>query len=385
MLRTWDIFETLITRRCIFPQAVFHIVEQISGVGNFAQVRMAAERNLYERKINFTLDMIYDELQRITNIPQNACDALKKLECDVELDQSIPITENILQVKAGDILISDMYLPEELIREMLTRAGLIVPVEIVITSDGKSSGRIWKQIADQKEDVFHIGDNERSDLINPKLVGLEASLNILHAPTAIERILMEHDFNFAAFLREIRLRNPFSEEIKRLYWALSTVNMGLLILLVRQIDELQKKFGFEYLGFCGRDVHYLRLLYEKYKRDRGEVPAPNDYLYYSRKLVRYSGTDMAKYFTDRIKGRKALMIDLYGSGTHLHTLRETFNLKYSTLICLRQKNFNPKTANPNMIVPDNWNSALVSKFNIATDKANFFIVTPPPRRKYHAR
>ena len=322
--------------------------------------------------------MIYDELQRITNVPQNACDALKKLECDVELDQSIPITENILQVKAGDILISDMYLPEELIREMLTKAGLIVPVEIVITSGGKSSGRVWKQLAEQKKVVFHIGDNPNSDIKNPRFAGFESALTILSEPTPLEQHILRRYFNFGAYLREIRLRNPFSEEIKRLYWGFSTVNMGLLILLVRQIDELQKKFGFEYLGFCGRDVHYLRLLYEKYKRDRGEVPVPNDYLYYSRKLVRYSGTNMAKYFADKIKGRKALMIDLYGSGTHLHTLRETFNLKYSTLICLLDKGINPKTLYPTMSIAKNWNSALVPKFAVTTDKANFFIVTPPP-------
>ena len=137
MLRTWDIFDTLIARRCIFPQAVFKIVEQISKIANFAQVRVVAERIVSSRGQNCMLDLIYEELQRITHAPKNVCDALKKLECDVELDQSIPITENLQQVRAGDILISDMYLPEDFVRRLLAKAGLIEPVEIVITSGGK--------------------------------------------------------------------------------------------------------------------------------------------------------------------------------------------------------------------------------------------------------
>ena len=145
---------------------------------------------------------------------------------------------------------------------------------------------------------------------------------------------MERDFEFGAYLREIRLRNPFAEEIKRVHWQLFTLNIGILLLLIQQIDDLQKRGGFEYLGFCGRDTHYLRLLYEKFKRDRDEVPTPNDYLHYSRKLVRNSCEELAKYYSDKIGGRKALLIDLAGTGTNLHYLRENFNLDYSILICI---------------------------------------------------
>ena len=277
---------------------------------------------------------IYAELQRISNAPKNICDYLKQLEYNVEFEQSIPITENIRQVKAGDILISDMYLPESFIRQLLNKAGLLTPVEIVITNNGKSSGRIWKQIADQKEFVFHIGDNQDADIKNPRLAGFESAISILSNPTSVERYLLQKNFNFGAYIREIRLCNPFTEEINRLYWQLFTVNIGILLLLVQQLDTLQKTYGFEYLGFCGRDTYYLRLLYEKYKRELGETPVPNDYLYYSRKLTRNSGEDLAKYFADRIDNRKALMIDLFGTGTHLHNMRIKFGLSFSVLICL---------------------------------------------------
>ena len=337
MLRTWDIFDTLIARRCIFPKEIFRIVEQTSNVGNFAQTRIATEQNVLARGKNCTLDLIYEELQRITNAPKDFCDTLKKLECDVEVEQSIPITENIRQVKAGDVLISDMYLPEEIIRRMLVKAGLIAPVEIYISSGGKFSGRVWRQLAAQKLNVFHSGDNEYSDLINPRNAKLDAMLDVRARLNFAEQFILQHDAAFAAYLREIRLRNPFAEEIKRLYWEYFTLNIGTLILIVRHLDALQKNRGFEYLGFCGRDAHYLRLLYEKFKRDCDETPVPNDYLFYSRSVLKNSREDMEKYFRAKIKNRKALLLDMFGTGSNLHKFRGGHQLFAVNLLSPQQK------------------------------------------------
>lgn len=370
MIKSWDIFDTLIARRCVFPQAVFQIVEQATNSIGFVQARIESERNA-SRRGNYNLDDIYEEFQLLTNTTKNICDTLKKLECDVEFDQSIPITENIRQVKSGDILISDMYLPETFIRRLLNKAGLLVPVEIVITSNGKSSGRIWRQLAEQKKIVFHIGDNFESDIKNPRFAGFESALTVLSNLTAVEQYILQKDFNFGAYIREIRLRNPFSEEIKRLYWQLFTINIGILILLVQQIDALQKKCGFEYLGFCGRDTHYLRLLYEKYKLERGEAPTPNDYLYYSRKLVRNSGEDLAKYFSAKINNRKALMIDLIGTGVHLNILRKKYALNYSILISVHNNEETAKRIYPNLYESRIWLPSTKQDNNV---NADFFII-----------
>ena len=372
MLKTWDIFDTLIARRCIYPQTIFELVEKVSKAKGFVQARVIAERNVLMRG-NCNLDSIYEEFGAITNAPKNICDIFKKLECEIEYEQSIPITENILQVKAGDILISDMYLPEKVIRRLLAKAGLLAPVEIVITSGGKYSGLVWKQLAEQKKSIFHIGDNLESDVKNPRLVGLESAISVLSNPNQIEQYILQKDFNFGAYLREIRLRNPFSEEIKRLYWQLFTLNIGILILLVQQIDELQKNHGFEYLGFCGRDTYYLRLLYEKYKLERGETPTPNDYLYYSRKLVHNSGKELAKYFSAKIKNRRALMIDLLGTGTHLHAIRKVFDLNFSILICLLNDKAMRKKIYTYMPKVENWISAFEQKVDTDYNKASIFI------------
>lgn len=338
MLKSWDIFDTLIARRCIYPHNIFRIVEQISRITNFANVRIVAEQNVAKQNKNYTLDEIYEEFGKLTNAPEKLCDELKTLEIKTEIDQCIPITENLRQVKAGDILISDMYLPEKVIRKMLDKAGLFAPVEVIITSGGKASGKVWKEFAEQGEFLFHIGDNIEIDVQGARKYGFDSALSVLSMPNQFEQWLLQRDFNFGAYLREIRLRNPFTEEIKRTYWTLFTMNVGILIILVQLIDELQKKHGFDYLGFCGRDTYYLWLLYKKYKDELGEEPPDNDYLYYSRKLAYYSRQGIVNYFHSKTFGQKSLMIDLIGTGTNLHYLRKKNKLIFSILLCCHDVN-----------------------------------------------
>ena len=59
-MRTFDIFDTLIARRCIDPALVFEIVERKVGRPGFARARRQAEKVVSER--DYTLDDIYAEL-----------------------------------------------------------------------------------------------------------------------------------------------------------------------------------------------------------------------------------------------------------------------------------------------------------------------------------
>ena len=354
MLRSWDIFDTLIARRCIFPQNVFKIVEQISKIKGFMNVRIAAEQSILNKGKNFNLDDIYKAMTKISNVSEELANKLKNFECDIEIEQAIPITENLNKVKSGDILISDMYLPEEIIRRMLDKVGLFVPVEIVITSGGKANGNIWKQLKNQNAYIFHTGDNEISDVKNPRQFGFDSSWTILNRINQFEKLFLEKDFEFAAYLRELRLRNPFNEDIKRIYWSLFIINLAMLILFIKQIDAIQKKFNFEYLGFCGRDTYYMYQLYKKFKKDKGEIIPASDYLHYSRKLIINSKNDVVDYFSNRMGNRRALLIDLLGTGLHFDKLRKEINNPYSILICGYLGNKIATEVYPNENIPKKW-------------------------------
>lgn len=373
LLRSWDIFDTLISRRCIFPQNVFKIVEQISKINGFMNVRIAAEQSIIKEGKNFNLDDIYNAMTKISNVSEDLANKLKKLECDVEIEQTIPITENLNKVKSGDVLISDMYLPEEIIRRMLDKVGLFVPVEIVITSGGKANGKIWNQFKDQSTYLFHTGDNEISDVKNPRQFGFDSSWTILNRLNEFENLILEKDFEFAAYLRELRLRNPFNEDIKRIYWLLFIMNVSMLMLFVKQIDAIQKKFEFEYLGFCGRDTFYIYQLYKKFKKDKAESIPAIDYLHYSRKLIINSQKEVAKYFSNRMGNRRSLLIDLLGTGLHFNKLREKIDNPYSILICgyLGKKISSEVYGNENF--PKNWFNINEVSQNDDIKNLNFYI------------
>ena len=227
-----------------------------------------------------------------------------------------------------------MYLPEDVIRRMLEKCGLFVPVEIVVTSGGKASGKIYQQFRDQGVYLFHTGDNEQSDIGKPREYKFDSSWTVLSRPTQLEAQLLNVDFEFGACLRELRLANPFADEVKRAYWSLFVINVGALMLIAKLIDRVQKECGFEYLGFCGRDTYYMRQIYRRLKRDQNEPEPANNYLYYSRKLVQNCEADMGKYISSEIGSRRALMIDLFGTGLHLNRLRMNAKLSYVIMICL---------------------------------------------------
>jgi predicted HAD superfamily hydrolase len=62
---------------------------------------------------------------------------LKSAEITIEMDAVVPIAENTDLVDNGGLLLSDMYLGEAVICQLLERAGLTKRVELVVTSDGK--------------------------------------------------------------------------------------------------------------------------------------------------------------------------------------------------------------------------------------------------------
>lgn len=333
-LRTWDIFDTLIARRCVAPERIFAILEQRLKLKGFASMRLKAERAVQQKNIPYKLDDIYEVLGQSGRIDKAIVEQWKQLECAVELEQAIPIVENINKVQSGDVLISDMYLPENVIRQILEKCGLFVPVEIVITNGGKASGAVWKRLRDQGVYLSHVGDNRQSDVGKPREFQFDSSWSLVGQANRLEAQLMKIDFEFGAYLRELRLTNPFDEEIKREYQSLFVLNVGCQMLIAQLLDKVQKEYGFEYLGFCGRDTYYMRQLYQRLKRDRNEAAPANNYLYYSRKLFANSERDLIKYFSSETDGRKSLLIDLTGSGVHLHMLRGKSGLKFSVLVCL---------------------------------------------------
>ena len=161
-VRSFDIFDTLIARNCIEPHVIFSRIEALTQHAGFAADRRAAEQRVSNRA--YTLDDIYDELMKVRCWTQDERDHAQAAEIFLELEAVIPVAENMAQVRDGDVAVSDMYLPESVIRMLLKKAGLDKEIGMVVSAHGKRSGEIWPHLLANYHIEQHVGDNKIADI-----------------------------------------------------------------------------------------------------------------------------------------------------------------------------------------------------------------------------
>ena len=180
---SFDIFDTLITRKIINPTDIFDILSKYVSnkyqIENFSSYRMEAEYNVRLKK-NFigdcSIDEIYKELEDLLKINNDKILDIKQKECDLEIEFSVPrkdmleIFNKLKDYKKEIILISDMYLTSSTIEKMLNKCGYYGWNKLLISSETglrKDDGNIWKYYFDeivQDKTSIHVGDNEQSDV-----------------------------------------------------------------------------------------------------------------------------------------------------------------------------------------------------------------------------
>lgn len=201
-MHSFDIFDTLITRKTAIPGGIFMLMEKRMYelnrydsflCANFYDLRSGAEKlaRRYARsagKEEITLDDIYKTLSTTTNLSEEQLEELKKIEVDMEYNHVLGIQKNISLLKkirnegGKVVLISDMYLDEKSIRYILCRVDTVfadIPV-YVSSAYGKTKGSGGLFLAVQKQeqtdfaDWVHYGDNENADIRSAMKLGIKA-------------------------------------------------------------------------------------------------------------------------------------------------------------------------------------------------------------------
>ena len=185
---SFDIFDTLISRRCGNPQAIFDIVEKKFNDGHEEKLfdlkgkRIESERRARQlsSREEISIDDIYDILQRDFCI--DSIDEIKRMECEVEIEQAIPNKDIVTFYKSSlkekhVIITSDMYLKETTVKKILENCGIPLPEIIYLSSTTmltKRSGSIFRKIKKDlcTDHIIHIGDNLISDYMKPRMAGL---------------------------------------------------------------------------------------------------------------------------------------------------------------------------------------------------------------------
>ena len=323
-VRTFDVFDTLIARRCIEPFKVFEIIGKRLDLPTFAAARKEAEAKI--ARYPYNLDMIYDQLTVALQLDPLQAAGLKAIEIDVELEQVIPIAENMACVRHGDVLISDMYLGPDIIRRLLDKAGLDKKVSLIVSSDGKRGGAIWPQVQANLAIEEHLGDNVHSDVEMPRRFNIPNRHTAIFSPTQVEGVLMQIGLRqLAELCREIRLTtwsdNARSRTVQLVQ---ASLNFPILLLgsvaLARLAADLNKRS----ILFSSRDCDSWLPLFEKVSQRLG-FACEATYFYTSR-LAKMQPSSSYKAYVKRLLSEDALIVDLCGTGWSLANFAATLGV-----------------------------------------------------------
>lgn len=307
MINSFDVFDTLIARKCIEPFRIFDQVAEKANFPQFPNIRKRAEAIVAARG-PYSFDDIYRE------IPDS--DKLKELELEIELDNVIPVNSMMMQVQDGDYFISDMYHSKDFVSQLLDKAGFRKynkKVMLHVTSNGKSSGWIWKQLPKIE---LHRGDSDFSDVQSPRRAGIKAERVTLTRPTQSEEWLIQLGFRSLALLcREMRLWYPTKDPLSiNLH---TSVNFPMLYFASVQLARFVEENKIKRVMFSSRDAAIWCLVFHAYRKLIG-LDCEIEYFYTSR-LCRRNPSESYKQYARKLQG-KSLLVDFCGtgwSGAHL--------------------------------------------------------------------
>ncbi len=186
---SFDIFDTLLLRPFSDPYDAFVLLQEKYDQINFEKIRKEAAKRVFEKekicngKKEITIYEIYEEIYRQTGILVE--DGVKN---EFELEENICyanpylLTVFDLLKEQGKIIIavSDIYLPKEFIKSLLSKNGFIGFDKIYVSSEygyGKNDGLFGNVRNDYKgKKVLHIGDDKKKDFEMPQKEGINAYL-----------------------------------------------------------------------------------------------------------------------------------------------------------------------------------------------------------------
>lgn len=194
---SFDIFDTLVYRPFKTPSDLFDLMSEKAReitrlpLMDFRTERHAAERTAFKNanargEGETSLSEIYQVLSQRLSLDQETLGRLMALELDLEMALIYPRQSGYIAFQEARrlgkqiVLISDMYLPETFIRELLDKNGYTGFERIFLSSTcklKKHSGKLYdyalREMGIDPRTILHVGDNVDSDIKRAKESGIK--------------------------------------------------------------------------------------------------------------------------------------------------------------------------------------------------------------------
>lgn len=290
---SFDIFDTLIKRNCMYPTDVFQIVENRFNldnnkdkIENFKTIRINAEnkaRSFFANNEDVTLDQIYKF------VTLNNKEKLKRLEIETELEICqvnygiLDVYKYCVDTNKQIICISDMYLNKEIIMKILDKAGYDNIKKVYVSSElnkTKIKGSIFKYVMNdmniKNTEIIHIGDSWKADYIST----LRLNIKSFHVKKNNYKKIYINKINSINENIMFSFLNNNKNKIVDEYEKIGYETIGPLCLnFCYWVNYVAKEYNIENLLFCARD---MKMIQEIYNEIFGNS-IKNSYFYVSRK------------------------------------------------------------------------------------------------------
>ena len=272
---SFDIFDTLLLRPYTDPQEIWNILEEQENCKGFAKFRKEADEKTYATATREDRETTIEEAYSI--MPHKYQALMKK---EIELERKVlcanpEMLEKWEKAKSEGkkcILVSDMYLPQEIIEDILIEKGIRGWDALYLSrtyNARKTTGKLFeimlKEEGVEPNEVLHIGDNIHSDVKIPKSLGIstcqyEKISDQLYKAFPFTKYINQRLTGCIALGYHKYTYSKIKKNEITSYWN----NLGFIIggifgyMYVKWIVEVSRKKGKERILFIGRDGYILK-------------------------------------------------------------------------------------------------------------------------------
>lgn len=314
---SFDVFDTLITRKVLRPTDIFEIMQKKYNLPNdFAQIRHQLEVSIVDYQP--TIEQIYQLIQQHYHL--TAKQAAQWLNCEIEVEKQYLIRrETMCQILNECIslgkdvyLISDMYLPKNILSDILHALSIDSYKDLLVSCDynkKKATGLFDEYLLANNllpSDCLHIGDDFYADIQAAKHLEIDSyqiykpiemleyscySFLLEKAKSLEEKIVLanfavnayNNPFDKYGQYGKLYIRN--TQELVQLILAPIIFKYNLWLIQT----SIQKNLS--QIIFPSRDGYLLKQIYEESQRIFNQLTIPKaHYFYTSRRSAMIAAT-----------------------------------------------------------------------------------------------
>lgn len=314
---SFDVFDTLITRRTALPQGIFALMgaelrekKEVNKlpdyiIDNFYELRIHSEQ-LARHSASFkqveevTLHDIYRAMAVSGYLNEDDIEYLCSTEEETELhnvvgiDASIKMLKGLVEQGERVVLISDMYLSGKVIRRMLCRVDeVFATIPLYVSSDygvRKTTGSLYRKVQEAEKidfrDWIHYGDNLHQDMEIPYALGVRVIYLPRKELTPLEENILKKYGEDHRLQMMIGTAYHTDKEGRELAYHIGCRYAGpVLYSYAEWIVICAEKKGLERLYFIARDGYLIKKIVDCILSERN-IAVKTYYIYGSRKAWR---------------------------------------------------------------------------------------------------